>query len=146
MPVSIVLLDDGEGILYLCEGALRGPEIIRANQELLASPGQRRGRRYGLVDFSAAASVEISTSELRILAEQDARLAREAKIPILLAVVAPDDLGYGLARMWQAFAQDIGWSAEVFRERSTAQRWLQDSLAGGCRRGPRGKSGNAPSR
>ncbi len=130
MPLNIVLLDDGEGILYQCSGVLSGAEIISANQELLASPARRRGRRYGLVDCSAVASVEISTAELRALADQDARLAAEARIPILLAVVAPGDLGYGLARMWQAFAQGIWWRAEVFRDRPAAERWIRETLAG----------------
>jgi hypothetical protein len=42
-----------------------------------------------------------------------------------VAVIAPRDLSFGLARMYSAFADSIPWDFVVFREVDTALAWLR---------------------
>jgi hypothetical protein len=41
-----------------------------------------------------------------------------------VAVVAPKDLSFGLARMYDAFADSIPWNFVVFRAMDAALAWL----------------------
>jgi len=47
---------------------------------------------------------------------------------LLLAVVAPGDLLFGLSRMWQANL-DEECRAMVFRTRTEAQAWIEGELS-----------------
>ena len=41
-----------------------------------------------------------------------------------IAVVAPEDLSFGLARMYEAFSHSVPWDFEVFRAMDAALDWL----------------------
>lgn len=43
---------------------------------------------------------------------------------LVVALVAPEDLLYGLSRMWQAFADDEAIQSQIFRDFSSAEIWL----------------------
>jgi hypothetical protein len=42
-----------------------------------------------------------------------------------VAVIAPNDLSFGLARMYEVFADSIPWDFVVFRSVDTALAWLR---------------------
>jgi hypothetical protein len=42
-----------------------------------------------------------------------------------VAVVAPKDLSFGLARMYQVFANSVPWNFVVFRAMDAALAWLR---------------------
>ncbi|UCG50668.1 MAG: STAS/SEC14 domain-containing protein, partial [Candidatus Latescibacterota bacterium] len=41
-----------------------------------------------------------------------------------VAVVAPDDVSFGLARMYEVFSDDVPWEFVVFRAADAALAWL----------------------
>jgi hypothetical protein len=41
-----------------------------------------------------------------------------------VAVVAPEDVSYGLARMYEGFTNDVPWEFVVFRAAAAALAWL----------------------
>ena len=43
-----------------------------------------------------------------------------------VAIIAPQDAPFGMARMWEAFAHDTGWQTQVFHDRPAADLWLAD--------------------
>lgn len=51
--------------------------------------------------------------------------------PSTVAIVAPDDLGFGLSRTYDALLpqQQRGWTVSVFRTEDAARRWLQERSA-----------------
>ncbi|MFI5143588.1 MAG: hypothetical protein ACHQHM_06140 [Thermoanaerobaculales bacterium] len=128
MPIDLEFVHHGVGVLYLCHDALTGGELSEANERLLASPDQVRGLRFALVDLRRVTSLEATTDELRSFATQDRRIAAYASTGLLVAVVAEELLGYGLTRMWQAFADGIGWETEVFRSGAAAEAWVRVTL------------------
>ena len=40
-------------------------------------------------------------------------------------LVAPADVAFGLARMWEILAEGIGWQTQVFREPAAAEAWAR---------------------
>lgn len=125
MPVTVEALHDG-GVVLHYSGVLTAVEIIRAKRSLVSE--QNRGLHYLIVDASAADEFHISTDELRVIAKENKRLAAIATSGMPVAIAAPQDLGFGLARMWKVFAAETGWRISVFRSRAEAESWIQGRL------------------
>lgn len=74
-----------------------------------------------LLDLRAATDAEITTAEVRRIADVDQkrpeRIAR-------MAIVASHDVSFGLARMYQSLSSDMQTEVQVFRDLATAQAWL----------------------
>ncbi len=47
---------------------------------------------------------------------------------ICLASVVPEDLAFGMVRMWGGYAQDLAWTFRMFRSRGEAEQWLRDQI------------------
>jgi hypothetical protein len=77
-----------------------------------------------LVDLRLADSSSRSPAMLRKLA--DFITCSPVHIPARtkVAVVAPQDLAYGLARMYGALADAVPWKFRVFRSVEDAESWL----------------------
>ena len=83
--------------------------------------------RYLLVDHSAIPEEKIDTASLRVLAERTDRYFE--LIPEgIVAIVAPNDVLFGLSRMWGMLAQQQGLVVQVMRTRGEAIAWLKDEL------------------
>jgi hypothetical protein len=126
MAVTVEWRSD-RGIVFICSGALTGEELLSANQSLITE--RSRGMRYAIVDLSAAEEIHVSPAELRAAVEDDKRLAQITAPGMLVAIAAPQDLGFGLARMWEVFAsRDTAWRISVFRSIDDANSWIQKRL------------------
>jgi hypothetical protein len=127
MPVDVQIVHGGLGRLFVCRGVLAGGELIARNAEMLSAEGNYKGVRWALIDESATTSVAISTAEVQTIVEQDGRLA--AALPeLVIAVVAPHDIGFGLSRMWEILTERPGWSLRVLRSSSEAEIWLREEV------------------
>ena len=77
-----------------------------------------------LVDLRKTDSTPRSPEVLRQLAEVvRVSFSGITKRP-RVAVVAPKDLSFGLARMYEAFANSVPWDFVVFRAMDAALEWL----------------------
>jgi hypothetical protein len=125
MPVTVEKRSDN-GLVLLYSGVLTGEEVINVKRTLITE--QNRGLRYLIVDTTATNEIHISGAELRGIAEENKRLAAIAEPGMLAAVAAPQDLAFGLSRMWEVIASDTGWRTSVFRSRAEADAWIQRNL------------------
>ena len=128
MPVECVLLANRAGVLFRCQGALSGDELVGANAQVLAQPELMRGLHFGIVDMAEVKSTDIHTPQVREVAHQDDLMAEVIPKGFLIAVIAADSLAFGMARMWQSMAEKTGWETLVVRTRAEADRWLQKRL------------------
>jgi len=76
------------------------------------------------VDLRNADSRQRSTEVLHQCAEFIQVALADATPPPKVAVVAPKDLSFGLARMYEAFADSVPWDFVVFRDVDAALAWL----------------------
>lgn len=127
MPLTIELLEDGEGIQVSATGDVNGRQIIEANEEIFAS-NPLSGRRYQIIDYTGAESYDVSTSEIQTLAKQDLA-AWDRKPDMIIAIVSEDDLVYGISRMWEGFIGAKSSNTGVFRTVGEARAWIDSMLS-----------------
>jgi hypothetical protein len=126
MAVTVDWRDD-KGIVLICSGVLTGEELINVNKSLVAE--RSRGLRYAIVDLSAVDEIQVSPTDLRATVEDDRRLAAIVEPGMPVAIAAPQDLGFGLARMWEALAdRETEWRISVFRSMDDANSWIEKNL------------------
>jgi hypothetical protein len=126
MPIDIKVLHGG--LRLLCRGVLTGDDLIGVHNRLLASPEVLKRSKYALVDEMAVDRLDVSTAELETVADLDKRLAAVAAAHAVIAIVAPRDLGFGLARMWEVFAEETGWETMTFRSVAEAEPWVCEKV------------------
>ena len=129
MPYTWTLTDDGRGLVQVGSGVVTGAELLAACAANSRAHEGAEWLTHGLVDLAEVTSLQASTAELRRLAEES-RVAAKFAPGAHVALVAPRDLVYGLARMWEVFATETGWTTQVFRDRASAEAWLAEQLAG----------------
>lgn len=78
-----------------------------------------------LIDLRQTDSSQRSPEGLRRFAEFAKSKFAGAGTRPKIAVVAPTDLSFGLARMYEVFADSIPWDFVVFRAVDTALAWLR---------------------
>ena len=126
MTLSITYIEDG-GIIVRGEGVLTGSEIKAVNDVIYDSPEKIEKILYQLVDFTDDSDISISNAEIKELAMQDIR-AFKVNPNMFIALAAKEDLIYGLARMWEAFAYKPPFEVMVFKKMDDAQQWIKEKL------------------
>lgn len=128
MPYTTEFIQGGRGMVHTGAGVLTGEELIEGSLRLRAE--MLRGGRveYGMSDLTAVTELRVTADDLRRLAE--AQLVTAQILPrAIAAVVAPSDHIFGMARMWEAYADATGWDTRVFRDRASAEQWIEEQLA-----------------
>ena len=124
MTFEIVYPDNGLGIIRSFSEHLTGSEVIATLHETLSSPELIEKIKYSLADFSGVTDVTISKEEVQIISDLAVRIAKLNK-DILVAVVGPQDLVFGLARMWQTHSDQSALDILVTRSRTEAENWIK---------------------
>ena len=115
---------DGIGIVGTSVGLVSGQDLLDATARLREEVKGNPRIRYAVMDFSAIPEENIATESLRVLATQ--RI--ESVSGIIVVVVAPSEVLFGLSRMWEMLAEREGLISRVVRTRAEAITWLQDEL------------------
>jgi hypothetical protein len=80
-----------------------------------------------LVDLSELEAVDVTSDGLRRLSDYVGRLLAERGIAALhTAIYAPRDLPFGLARVYEAMADESPEHVMVFRSLEAAKAWLKE--------------------
>lgn len=125
MPIRLEFLHEGRGVTYRCEGVVALQHLLDANNRLLVSPGRMRKLKYAIVDATVMEPQYISPSEMDGIVWQDRQIAAYVPPGFLVAVVAKQSAVFGLARMWEAFVEGIGWEITILSSLEEAQNWIR---------------------
>jgi hypothetical protein len=127
MAILVSLTPDGVGVVYTSSGLLTGQDLIDADDRFGAELERNPALRYLLVDHSAIPDEDVDTKSLRLLADRTGH-----KLTVmpegLVAIVAPNDVLFGLSRMWAGMSGGPRLIIEVTRERDAAIKWLEQKL------------------
>lgn len=112
----------GDDFTVVGVGIVTAKELREVVEVLAGGPAPPRGTRI-LADLSRATLLDLSNVEVRDLA---GRLRSQSRsLPgARVAVVAPTDQVYGMARMTQTLLEPAPLEIAIFRERPDADRWL----------------------
>ena len=127
MTIDIKYLDDGEGIEIIASGTVTGREIIEKHKEIY-SPENLKRQKYQVIDRTECREYNVSDEEVQEIADIDIAAAK-TNPNIIIAVIAPTDMQYGVSRVWQVYVAESKFLTEVFRDRASADKWLKKKLA-----------------
>ncbi len=125
MPIELQFTRDGLGVICQCEGSLGLQHFADANSRLLASPDRIKKQKYVIVDGASVEPQYFSVTQMEGIILQDRHIASYAVEGLLVALVAEQSAAFGLARMWEAFVEGIGWEAKIFPSRAAAETWIR---------------------
>ena len=124
MPIELQFTHDGLGVIYQCEGSLGLQHFTDANSRLLTSPQRIKTLKYIIVDGASMEPQYFSVTQMEGIILQDRHIASYAVPGLLVALVAKQSTAVGLARMWEAFVEGIGWETKIFPSLAEAQTWI----------------------
>ncbi len=125
MPFSTEWVSEGRGVHLAGTGTLTGQEILDAKTRLLRAPDRLKGLYYGLIDVTDVTELRVTRDDVLEFVQVDMQIALIVPRALAVAIVAPSDLAFGIARMWEAFAEVTRWNIHVFRSRAEADPWLR---------------------
>lgn len=124
MPVQINNLQDGIGIEFISSGVVTGKEIIEANRKIYTRENLLR-LKYKIIDRSTCTDYRVTPEEIRLIADQDIEASKINK-NIVIVLVSSTPLQYGMTRMWQVHAEDIGFQSKIFKDRESADEYINE--------------------
>jgi len=123
MPITY-RLKPHEGVVILVHvGAVTDAEFLSFYKALYEDT--RFDNSFNvLVDLRKTESSVRSSTALKKLADFMRRQYINSTTRPKIAVVAPEDISFGLARMYEVFSDDVPWDFVVFRVADAALAWL----------------------
>jgi len=129
MTVRKIDCDDGFGCIFELTGRLDDAEVAEHFFPHLNDRSERGlAYRYTLVDVSALGEFAVGTDIIR----KAARLAAEAQrvnSEAIVAFVVPQQVSYGLFRLFEANMGDDTWNTKAFDDRAEAEAWIRERAA-----------------
>jgi hypothetical protein len=121
MPIEYVIDRIPQRVLTQAEGLVTFEDLSRH----LDAEERDRGLELPELFDARGATTNVTTQQVRTLVYRAA--ATLGRIPLgPTAIVATDDLVFGMARMYAILTEDAGARVEVFRDVESANRWLQE--------------------
>jgi hypothetical protein len=124
MPIVYSIDPSRNRVTLTFTGTITDRELFETFDGLYQDPAHRIGMDE-LSDLRAVHNVTVTSVGLQALADQTARLLDHAHQSWRVAVVAPQDVVFGLARMYGLFREDSPELVRVFRDLPTAEAWLE---------------------
>jgi hypothetical protein len=121
MPIQYVIDTTRQRLLTRADGLVTFEDL---SEHLDA---EERDRALGLPELFDArgATTNLTATEVRALVQRAAAALRCNPLGPT-AIVATDDVVFGMARMYAILTEQAGARVEVFRDVGSADRWLQE--------------------
>lgn len=103
-------------------GRVTGADILDHARYLAGLETESEVSPDRLTDLSATDAMDVVFEDIERLAK--VRRSAPLRNPIRSAIVAPKDIQYGLARMFQTLNDNPEIILEVFRDTASARQWL----------------------
>src|SRR4030095_14566446 len=121
MSVRIEIREAERLRVVVVDGAIGDDDVYETFSTLWLAPDYDRTLDE-LVDLRGLSGAGVTSSAVRRLGETSVQVHRGAPA-VRVAIVAPDNLAYGLSRMYGAFAEESGSEHRVFRSVEEAMAW-----------------------
>lgn len=123
MPITFQFRKDLKLVISTHIGLIPDNEFLLAYQQLFTDAGFNSSYKL-LVDLRSTDSSPRSSDALKALAEWKMRIYEGRDQIPKIAVVAPDDLSYGLSRMYDMHSAALPGEYVVFKSSEKALSWL----------------------
>jgi hypothetical protein len=126
MTIQINYLDNGIGIEIIASGIVTGEEIIEAHKEIYNEENINK-QKYQIVDRTHCTEYQVFANEIEEISEID-NDAEKINPNIIIALVSPTTLQFGMTRMWQAYLNEDHFVTKIFQDRKSADEWIKTQL------------------
>jgi len=124
MPVKTVIDIEQNLVVHVITESFRMTDIEPAWKAMLADPQFEAGMNV-LWDFSKGThAIEFSTSDIQNIVTMTAGHIKQRGARYRLALLATQDLFFGLSKMFEAYGDEIPIEIHVFRSMEEALDWL----------------------
>jgi hypothetical protein len=122
MPISYTIDAERNLVLTVASGTLSDDEVMTHKWALHDDPGVGPGMKE-LSDVRGVERLEVTEVGVRAMAKID-RAVTAGVGEHMLAIVATEDIIFGMARMYEMLTAEDALSVQVFRDIDEATRWL----------------------
>ena len=122
MPLKYKIFSDLKIVYVRGTGKVTADEIMTTGAKIFANSKWINGFNI-LLDYREISELGVKSEDIENIVDQDKRneyLFDQSKC----AIVADNDLVFGLSRMWEAYSEDTKIKAMVFRNIEDSLRWL----------------------
>ncbi|MBU4317604.1 MAG: hypothetical protein KKF30_10045 [Proteobacteria bacterium] len=129
MPYQIEYIEPEGGLIVSWMGKINGDEVIQSYHERFSPLERLKKLRYIITDYTDMTDFELAPEDIKTIAGITNHAAQENR-HVYAAAIMPTDISFGLARMFQFYADDdtTGWETLVTRTRKEAEDWLRENL------------------
>jgi hypothetical protein len=124
MPATYTI-DQAAGIVRItCSGVFTNEEMLDCLEHLYSDPSRSQGMP-SLIDCRGVESMEVTTAGVQAAATINATLVDPGQAPWSVAVIAPQDDVFWIARTFEVLRAGSPQTVRVFREQADAEHWLE---------------------
>ncbi len=127
MPIHTSVDAERRLITHVVSGNLIMAEVQQAFENGLAHPDFRPGMNV-VWDFRECSFARLKTDDIRSQADHIRRQTEDRETAYKAAVLVSTDVGYGMSRMFDAYADGMPCQVRVFRDADEAHRWLAEPV------------------
>ena len=124
--MKIKYIDEGIGIECTILGDATLDKILKAAEEVYSEEYITK-QKYQIIDFTECTSFQLSSHDMRAIVEVDLETSK-SNPDIIIAIIAPQDIAFGMSRVYEAYADETGFRIKVFRDKEESQLWIQNQL------------------
>ncbi|MBN2416215.1 hypothetical protein JXO52_10255 [bacterium] len=123
MPITCTFRPDCKLAVFSHIGDVPDDEFLMSYKRYIESPDFKKGWNL-LIDLRRTTSTARGSDALRKMADFIKAQLAGIMVKPKVAVLAPTDLSFGLARMYEVFSDEIIWDFTVFRSLDAALAWV----------------------
>lgn len=125
MPFSISLTNEGALVTTRYYGVLNADDLLQSYRQRYTDAEQIKKYRLLIADYSEVSRVDTDGLDVTVLAQMVVS-ASKINPKVSLVSIMPDDLQFGLGRMWQGYTLDSNWKIGIVRTKAEADHWLEE--------------------
>ena len=123
MPANYSI-DPAAGLVRIsCSGVFTNQEMIDCMEQLYRDPARKSGMP-SLIDCREGETMQVTAAGCQAAATIEATIVDPVQAPWAVAVVAPQDEVFWIARTYEVLRAGSPQTVRVFRQRADAERWL----------------------
>jgi hypothetical protein len=133
VPYTLKHKENNGGVIASYSGKVTEKELQQCLEEKLLLGDKNMSHKktgvplYFIRDFAETTNFDVSVETVKLSATLYKALM-EVNETVLIAVVAPNDHEFGMARLWHAYIGIQDERANVFRTREAASNWIVQTL------------------
>jgi len=127
MPVEVIDTANGLGVIVVGSGTVTADELLRGD-ELAYQPEAKLSKlKYMLNDYRAATFTNVTEEDLLKSIKNDTEAAK-INPDIAVAVVAEEDLIFGMSRVWETLVDvhEVQFKTFTTRSLKEAKAWIKE--------------------